>query len=88
MFFGKIKKLKTLNPTLVKKWAHNPRYNILELSNVLVSVRVTTSKARLGIYYNKAGVQVASRVAERLKTWYLRKLGHIRTYSLPEIKLW
>lgn len=69
MFFGKIKKLKTLNPTLVKiKWAHNPGYNILELSNVLVQVRVTTSKARLDIYYNKVDVQVASRVSEQIKT--------------------
>ena len=52
---------------------YNPGHNILELYNVLVKVRFATSKTKHDIYYNKPGIRVASRVAERL--W---KLGNIR----------
>ena len=48
-------------------------HNILELYNdVLVQIRLTTSKTKY-IWYGKLGVQVASRVVERLKTCDLRK---------------
>ena len=60
----------------------NPRQNILELYSVLVHVRFATSKAKLDIWNNKLGTRVASRVAERLKTEDIRKLGNIRKISI------
>ena len=59
------------------KKTYNPGHNIFEIYNVLVQIPVATSKAKLDMQYNKLGVQVAPRVAERLKTWDLRKLGNI-----------
>ena len=50
---------------------YNPGYNILELHNILVKIRFTTSKTKLDIWYSKLGTRAASRVAERLK-----KLGN------------
>ena len=47
---------------------YNLGYNILELYNVLVQNRLTTSKTRRDIYYSKLGIGVASGVAKRLKT--------------------
>ena len=46
----------------------NLGHNILELYNVLVQIRLTTSKTKRDIEYSKLGIRVASRVAERLKT--------------------
>ena len=46
---------------------YNPGHNILELYNVLLEVRVATSKTKHDIHYNKVGARVTSRVAERIK---------------------
>ena len=48
--------------------SYNLGHNILELYNVLVQIRLTTSKTRIDIQYSKLGIQVASPVAERLRT--------------------
>ena len=45
---------------------YNLGHNILELYNVLIQTRLTTSKTKRDIQYRKLGIQVASRVAERL----------------------
>ena len=50
---------------------------MLEFYNILVEIRFTTSKTKLDIQYSKLG----ARVAERLKTEDLRKLGNIRENS-------
>ena len=42
-------------------------HNILELYNILVQIRFTTSKTKRDIQYSKLSIRVASRVAERLK---------------------
>ena len=47
----------------------NPGHNIWELHNISVQLRFTTSKTKLYIQYSKLGIQVASRVAERLETY-------------------
>ena len=60
---------------------YNPGHNILELYNILVQIRFTTSKKKLDIYYSKLGMRVASRITERLKTYELRKFGNIRKMS-------
>ena len=64
-----------------RKFSDNPGHNILELSNILVQIQFTTSKKELYIEYSKAGIGVASQVAELLKTWDFRKLGNIRKMS-------
>ena len=64
-----------------RKVPHNPGHNILKLCDYLVLIRFTTSKRKLDIYYSKLGIQVASLVAKRLKTYDLRKLGSIRKIS-------
>ena len=46
---------------------YNLRHNISELYNVLIQTRLTASKTKHDIEYSKLGIQVASRVAERLK---------------------
>ena len=61
----------------MKSISCNPVHNILELYSVLVQVRCATSKAKLDLYYNKLGIRVTSRAAERLKTYDLSKLGNI-----------
>ena len=43
-----------------------------ELYNFLLHIQFATSKTKLDIYYNKLGVKVAERVAERLKAWDLK----------------
>ena len=48
-------------------YVHNLGHNILELCNVLVQIRFTTSKTKRDIQYSKLNIRVASRVAERLK---------------------
>ena len=51
-----------------QKVIYNLGRNILEFYNLLVQIRLTTSKAKRNIQYSKLGERVASRVAERLKT--------------------
>ena len=53
----------------------------MAIFNNLDYIWITTSKTILDIQYNRLGTRVASRVAERLKTWDLRKLGNIRKMS-------
>ena len=48
---------------------YNPGHNILILFNNLAQVWITTSKTILDTWHNKRGTRVASRVAERLKTY-------------------
>ena len=45
---------------------YNLGHNILELYNVLVKIRLTTSKTKRDIQYSKLGIRVTSRIAERL----------------------
>ena len=45
--------------------SYNLGHNILELYNILVQVRFTTSKTKLDIWYSKLSIRVASRVAEQ-----------------------
>ena len=61
--------------------SHSLVYSISIAYNILVRVRFTTSKTKLNIQYSKLGLRVASRVAERLKTYDLRKLENIRKIS-------
>ena len=51
-----------------QKVIYNLGQNILEFYNLLVQIRLTTSKTKRNIQYSKLGVRVASGVAERLKT--------------------
>ena len=53
----------------------------MELYIILIPVQFTISKEKLYISYSKLGIGVASRVAERLKTYDLRKLGIIEKIS-------
>ena len=48
---------------------YNLGHNILELCNFLVQIRLTTSKAKRDMYCSRLDIRVASRVAERLKTY-------------------
>ena len=43
---------------------YNLGHNILELYNVLIQTRLTTSKTKRDIYYSKLGTRVASRVTK------------------------
>ena len=47
---------------------YNHGHNIIELYNVLMQTRLTTSKTKRDIYYSQLGVRVASWVAKQLKT--------------------
>ena len=47
--------------------------NILELYNVLVQIRLTTSKTKRDIKYSKHGIRVAERVVKQLRLRILRK---------------
>ena len=77
---------------------YNLVHNILEFYNVLVQIRLATSKTTRGIQYSKLGIRVVIQVAEQLKTQNLRKEENIRKISnlggaqrpvsLPQIKLW
>ena len=51
-----------------EKFSDNLAHNILELYDVLVQARFATGKTKLYIYYNKLGIRVVLRVAERLNT--------------------
>ena len=46
----------------------NPDHSIGELSNGLVQIQFTASKTKLDTWYNKHGIQYASRVAMQAKT--------------------
>ena len=74
--------------------SYNLGHNILELYNILVQVRFTTSKTKLDIWDRKLSIRVASRVAEqrplggglcahkrKKKDLDLRKLENIREIS-------
>ena len=50
------------------RWNYNLGHIILELYNVLIQIRLTTSKTKRDIWYSKLGIRVVSRVAERRKT--------------------
>ena len=57
------KRYKTLNVIMN---TYNLGHNILELYNVLVKIRLITSKMKRDIRYSKSGIRVTSRIAERL----------------------
>ena len=58
-------------------WTQNPGHNILELYNVLVQIRVATSKAQLDIQYTKwiFELPLELRPQEIRKYWKNLKLG-------------
>ena len=56
----------------------NLRQNICRHFNILAKFLFTTSETKLDYYHQKVNVQIASRVAERRKTWDLRKLGNFK----------
>ena len=62
---------------------YNLGQNIWRVSHFLVQVFFTTSETELDYYHQKVSVRVASRIAERLKTQDLRKLGNLK--KIPEI---
>ena len=64
-----------------RKFSDNPGHNILELYNILVLIKFTTSKTKLDIQYSRLGIPVASRLAKQLKRQNFRKLGNIRKTS-------
>ena len=64
-----------------RKFSDNLGHNILELYNILVQSRFTTSKRKFDIQYSKLGIRVASIVVKRLKTQDLTKLRSIRKIS-------
>ena len=61
---------------------YNPGHNIFELYNVLVQVRLATSKPKLDILYKKLGIRVALRVAKRLNIENLRKLRILKNSQI------
>ena len=56
---------------------YNPGDDIFKLCNILVQARFPASKTKLDVQYNKLGMRVSSRNAERLKIQELRRLGNI-----------
>ena len=82
-----------------RKFSDNLGHNILELCNVLVNIRLTTSKTQRDIQDSKLRIRVASGLAERPDSQDLMKKGNNRKISncggdiaqcplfLPEIKL-
>ena len=65
---------------------YNPGHNILELYNILVQIRFTTSKRKLDNQYSKLGTRVASRVAERLKTCRKSQRHSYRSFAVTVAK--
>ena len=55
----------------------------METFSLFAQFLFTTSETELGYYHQKVNVRVASRAAERLKTWDLRKLGNFK--KIPKI---
>ena len=65
-------------------WRHviyNQVHNILRLFDVLPNIPFTTSETMSDYYLYTWYIRVASRVAKRLKTSDLSKLGNIRKVS-------
>ena len=60
---------------------YNQFHNILRIFDVLPNFSFTTSETMCDYYLQTWYIRVASRVAEQLKTWDLRKLGNIRKLS-------
>ena len=58
--------------------SHNLGQNICRLFHVLAQFLFTISETELEYYHQNMKVRVASRVAERLKTSNLRKLGNFK----------
>ena len=58
--------------------AVNLGQNICRLFHNLAQFLFTKSETELDHYHQKVNVRVASRVAKRLKTWDLRKLGNFK----------
>ena len=50
-----------------RKFSDNLGHNILGLYNVLVQIRLTTSKTKHDIYYSKLGIRVAERLENTQK---------------------
>ena len=67
-----------------EKFLENQLHNILTLFNVLQSFPFTTCEAMSSYYLLTWYIQIASRVAEQLKTQDLRKLGNIR--KVPKLQ--
>ena len=57
---------------------YNPGHNILELYNILVEIRFTTSKTKLDIQYSKLDKELPYELSNDLR---LRKLGSIQKIS-------
>ena len=70
-------KLFTTKSNLEGLQTYNPGHDILELYNILVKIRFTTSKTKLDIQCSKLGTGVV----EQLKTQVLRELEYIRKIS-------
>ena len=58
-----------------RKFSDNLGHNILELCNVLVNIRLTTSKTQRDIQDSKLSIRVASGLAERPDSQDLMKKG-------------
>ena len=72
----------TPNPIVSSK-QYDLGQNIWRLFHFSAQFFFTTSETELGYYHQKVNVRVASRVAERLKTYDLRKLGNFK--KIPEM---
>ena len=73
------------NKVLILSSTYNHFHNILRLFDALPNFRFTTSETVDDYYLCTWYIRVASRVAERLKTYDLRKLGNIRKVSKLDI---
>ena len=60
---------------------YNHGHNIFRIFDVLPNFPFTTSEMMRDCYLQTRNIRVASRVAERLKTLNLKKLGNIRKVS-------
>ena len=68
---------------LIRFDTYNNFHNILRLFDVLPNFPFTTSETMGEYYLYTWYIRVTSRVAKRLKTWDLRKLGNISKVSKP-----
>ena len=66
---------------LKRKFSYNLGQNIRRLCHFLAQLFFTTSEMELDYFHKEASVGVAPRVAERLKTKDLRKLGDFQKIS-------
>ena len=62
---------------------YNNFHNILRIFDALPNFPFTGGETMCDFYLETWYIRVASPVAERLKTQYLRKLGNIRKVSKP-----